>query len=83
MIKQFCCLVAFATILWSCSGGSSTNQPGEKGKKVFRYNQTGGLTNLDPAFANIRANVWATSQIYNGLFGFSKTLDPHPELVTQ
>ena len=83
MIKQFCCLVALATMLWSCGGSSSTKQSNEGGKKVFRYNQTGGLTHLDPAYANIRSNIWATSQMYNGLFGFSKTLDPHPELVSQ
>ncbi|TAE13733.1 MAG: ABC transporter substrate-binding protein [Bacteroidetes bacterium] len=72
-----------AMLLWSCGGGNSTNQSNEGGKKVFRYNQTGGLTSLDPAYANIRANVWATSQIYNGLFSFSKTLDPHNELVQE
>ena len=83
MIKQFGCLVALATLLWSCGGGNSANQSNEGGKKVFRYNQTGGLNSLDPAYAGIRAHVWATSQIYNGLFGFSKTLDPHPELVKQ
>ena len=83
MIKHFCCLIALSIALYSCSGGGSTSQSNEGGKKVFRYNQTGGLTSLDPAYAGIRANVWATSQIYNGLFGFSKTLDPNPELVSQ
>jgi peptide/nickel transport system substrate-binding protein len=51
--------------------------------QIFRYNQTGGLTSLDPAYANIRSNVWATSQIYNGLFSFSQTLDLNPELAQE
>jgi len=32
-------------------------------QNIFRYNQTGGLTSLDPAFANTQANIRAVSQI--------------------
>lgn len=42
-------------------------------KKIFRYNQTGGLTSLDPAFADKRANIWAVTQLYNGLFRFGRS----------
>ena len=49
--------------------------------KVFKYNQTGGLTSLDPAFANKRSNIWVVSQIYNGLFRFDNKLMVQPDLV--
>jgi len=39
----------------------------EKQLKVFRYNQTEGITSLDPAFANTPPNIWACNQIFNGL----------------
>lgn len=85
MIRGLTIFFALATILWlsGCGGSSSTNSESDDGKKVFRYNQTGGLTSLDPAFANKRSNIWATTQIYNGLFSFSKNLDVHPELVKE
>jgi len=50
-------------------------------KKIFRYNQTGGLTSLDPAFANKRANIWAVTQLYNGLFRFGRSNRVKPALV--
>ncbi|TAE05596.1 MAG: ABC transporter substrate-binding protein [Bacteroidetes bacterium] len=50
-------------------------------QKIFRYNQTGGITSLDPAYANIRSNVWATTQLYNGLFSLNKTLEAKQELA--
>ena len=52
-------------------------------KKIFRYNQTGGLTSLDPAFANKRANIWAVTQLYNGLFRFGRSNRVKPALVHQ
>ncbi|WP_299455157.1 ABC transporter substrate-binding protein [uncultured Microscilla sp.] len=51
--------------------------------KIFRYNQTGGLTSLDPAFANKRANIWAVTQLYNGLFRFGRSNRVAPDLVNK
>ncbi|MCU0445718.1 MAG: ABC transporter substrate-binding protein [Microscillaceae bacterium] len=84
MLKQLFILLLVVIWMSSCGGGSSNSgRPGSDGKKIFRYNQTGGLTSLDPAYANKRSNVWACSQIYNGLFSFSKNLDTHPEIVKE
>ncbi|EAY31733.1 ABC peptide transporter, periplasmic binding protein [Microscilla marina ATCC 23134] len=44
-------------------------------------NLTGGLTSLDPVFADQRTNIWATTQLYNGLFTFGEDLHVHPELA--
>lgn len=82
VIHQLFLILALAISLYSCKGGGGTDTTGDA-KKIFRYNQTGGLTSLDPAFANKRANIWAVNQIYNGLFSFSKNLDVHPELVKE
>ena len=34
---------------------------------IFKYNQANGISSLDPAFARNQANIWATSQLFNGL----------------
>ncbi|MDX2306231.1 MAG: ABC transporter substrate-binding protein [Microscillaceae bacterium] len=75
-------MITIALGMFSCGSNDSTTEDGSE-KKIFRYNQTGGLTSLDPAFANKRSNIWATTQLYNGLFSFSKNLDVHPELVKE
>ncbi len=36
-------------------------------KKVFRYNESSGLTSLDPAFAKDQSIIWPCLEIYNGL----------------
>ncbi|GAB4339286.1 MAG: ABC transporter substrate-binding protein [Flammeovirgaceae bacterium] len=50
-------------------------------KKVFRYNQSEGLSSLDPAFARNQANIRAQAQIYNALFEFTSDLSEHPCLA--
>ena len=82
MIRKLLFFIVITIGMYSCGpGGENVTSNGEK--KIFRYNQTGGLTSLDPAFANKRSNIWATTQLYNGLFSFSKNLDVHPELVKE
>jgi len=78
-MRQFLIVLAMAVTLFSCGGGGDS---AEDGKKVFKYNQTGGLTSLDPAFARNRANIWATSQIYNGLVSLNDNLDPEREIAS-
>lgn len=82
MIRQLFFLFAITFWMFSCGGGPA-KEPVDPNTKIFRYNLTGGLTSLDPAFANKRSNIWAVSQVYNGLFSFSKNLDVHPELVKE
>ena len=47
-------------------------------KKVFRYNESGGITSLDPAFANNDANTRACMQLYNGLVQADSLLNIQP-----
>ena len=50
----------------------------DTGKSVFRYNESAGLTSLDPAFARDQANIWATNQIFNGLVQLDENLKVKP-----
>ena len=50
-------------------------------RRVFRYNQPEALTSLDPAFANKQANIWAVTQLYNGLVELDDSLRPAPALA--
>lgn len=45
---------------------------------VFRYNEPAGISSLDPAFARNQANIWATSQLFNGLVQLDKDLIVRP-----
>lgn len=48
------------------------------GKAIFRYNESAGITTLDPAFAKDQALIWATSQIFNGLVRLDSNLNIEP-----
>ncbi|MDX1902933.1 MAG: ABC transporter substrate-binding protein [Thermonemataceae bacterium] len=76
MIRPLFFLAVAAIFLASC--GKKDEQGG---KKVFRYNQTGGLNSLDPAQARNRASVWATSQIFNGLMELDENMHPAPAIA--
>jgi peptide/nickel transport system substrate-binding protein len=50
-------------VLISCNGGNQKVDP----RSVFKYNSDNGITSLDPAFARTQDNIWAVSQLFNGL----------------
>ncbi len=47
-------------------------------KKILRYNQSSGITSLDPAFARDQANIWAVRQLYSSLVQLDKNLNIVP-----
>ena len=49
-------------LLLSCKGKQDTHN-----RQVFRYNESAGITSLDPAFAKDQANIWACNQLFNSL----------------
>ncbi|MGB5977344.1 MAG: ABC transporter substrate-binding protein, partial [Cyclobacteriaceae bacterium] len=81
MLRQFLLSVAVAGFLASCSSSGGTSREDAGQKKVFRYNQAEGISSLDPAFARNQANIWATTQIYNGLFELNDDLYPVASLA--
>ncbi|MBK9400873.1 MAG: ABC transporter substrate-binding protein [Bacteroidetes bacterium] len=61
-------------VLTSCTDSGK----GNLNKEVFRYNESAGITSLDPAFANNQANIWACNQLFNGLVQLNDQLQPVP-----
>lgn len=51
------------------------------GRTVFRYNESAGMTSLDPAFAFNQANIWAVNQIFNGLVQLDEKLKVKPSIA--
>jgi oligopeptide transport system substrate-binding protein len=64
----------FILLLNSCR----SKYPGDKDKTVFRYNESAGITSLDPAFARNQANIWAVNQLFCGLVQLDDSLKVRP-----
>lgn len=45
---------------------------------IFRYNESAGISSLDPAFSKDQALIWACSQLYNGLIQLDSNLVVQP-----
>jgi len=45
---------------------------------IFKYNESNGISTLDPAFSNDKASVWATSQIFSPLVKMNDNLEVVP-----
>lgn len=50
-------------------------------KAVFYYNESAGISSLDPAFANNLENIWWVSQLYEGLVEMDDELNIRPALA--
>ncbi len=53
----------------------------EDNRTVFRYNESAGITSLDPAFAKDQANIWACNQLFNSLVQLDSELHILPCLA--
>ena len=69
-------LINICLLLISCAQNKENNT-----KKIIRYNASNGITSLDPAFASNQDNIWAVSQLFNGLVGLDDRLKPVPDLA--
>jgi oligopeptide transport system substrate-binding protein len=65
------------SLLFLCSCGHSKKNISSK-KTVFRYNESAGITSLDPAFCKDLANIWAVNQLFNGLVQFNDNMQIEP-----
>lgn len=65
-------------IIFSCSHSDNNihNQ-----KTVFRYNESKGITTLDPAFAKSQVLIWPANQLYNGLVQMDNSLHVKPSIA--
>ena len=64
-------LLLSAALLSSCG-----NTSGESDKTVFRYNESNGISSLDPAFSNNLENIWGCNQVFDGLLELDDELKP-------
>ncbi|CAN5616488.1 ABC transporter substrate-binding protein [soil metagenome] len=72
---HFYSIIVILTIVVS---GCSNRAHRHADKKVFRYNESGGITSLDPAFASNESNTRACMQLYNGLVQADSNLNIKP-----
>lgn len=75
-ISQFLPLLALFLMV-SCS---EENHEKEK-HKVFCYNETAGITSLDPAASSNFENIWGVNQIFNGLVQMDDNLTVVPAIA--
>ena len=50
-------------------------------KQVFRYNESKGISTLDPAYARSQTIIWPVHQIFDGLVQFDSLLNIQPALA--
>jgi peptide/nickel transport system substrate-binding protein len=59
-------------------GGCHSPDEHSRETRIFRYNEPGGITSLDPAFARSPENTWAVHQLYSCLVQLDTTLGVQP-----
>ncbi|MDD4374476.1 MAG: ABC transporter substrate-binding protein [Bacteroidales bacterium] len=57
------------------------NQDTEEDRKIFRYNESAGITTLDPAFARDLPHIWVCNQLYDGLVSLDEKLVIKPAIA--
>lgn len=50
-------------------------------KMVFRYNESAGISSLDPAFSRNLENLWACNMLFNGLVSIDDSLRVVPAIA--
>mgnify|MGYP001164183512 CR=1 FL=1 len=61
----------------------STGPLADRSHLVFRYNEDGNITSLDPAFSRNLENIWATTHLFNGLVQLNDNLEVIPDVAEQ
>lgn len=69
-------LLIFFIIAFSCADKKKVET-----RKVFRYNESKGITTLDPAFARRENEIRPISQLYNGLIEMDDSLRIKPAIA--
>ena len=39
--------------------------PEDQDRMIFRYNQSSGISSLDPVYARVQGNIWAVHQLFS------------------
>lgn len=78
MRKVLTGLFGFVAISLILAGCREDDLAESEEKMVFRYNESAGISFLDPALATRFEDYWAMSQLFNGLVQFDKDLNVVP-----
>ena len=81
--KKHFLLIIFTLILLLFFLSQCTRVKEKKIGQVFRYNEFGNITSLDPAFARNLSNIWATTQLFNGLVQLDDSLNITPDIAKE
>ncbi|MBL6657223.1 MAG: ABC transporter substrate-binding protein [Flavobacteriales bacterium] len=73
---HYCLFICILCLSISCSDTSDDSD-----LSIFKYNESAGITSLDPAFAKDQANIWATNQLFNGLVQLDSNLNVQPSIA--
>ncbi len=60
-------------------GCISTNN--QNNQKIFKFNMSGGLTSLDPAFSKDQNTMWVARQLFDGLVQVNNRLEIIPSIA--
>lgn len=72
------CIFFVLLVFVSCT---STDKHIKDSRTVFKYNEMGGLSSLDPAKASTFENIWAVNQLFNGLVEMDDELNVIPSIA--
>jgi oligopeptide transport system substrate-binding protein len=75
---QFFIIIFCFPLIISCSKSEIYQN---KDKKIFRYNESKGISTLDPAFAKSQVLIWPANQLYNGLVQIDNQLNVKPSIA--
>ncbi|HEY4784775.1 MAG TPA: ABC transporter substrate-binding protein [Bacteroidales bacterium] len=65
------------SVFSSCSPDNKKKET----RTVFRYNESKGITTLDPAFARNQILIWPVNQLFNGLLEMDDSLRLRPSIA--
>ena len=68
----------YILLIGSCLFCACSRPEKKETRTAFRYNESAGITSLDPAYAKDQANIWACNQIFNGLVQLDSNLQLRP-----
>jgi oligopeptide transport system substrate-binding protein len=72
---HFSFFILYLSFLISCSSSKHNEH------NYFHYNETTGISSLDPAFAKNQSNIWAVHQLFNTLVETDEQLHIVPSLA--
>lgn len=67
--------IFLSMFLWSCYSTDVDMQ------NVFRYNESKGISSLDPAYARSQTLIWPVHQLFDGLVQFDSVLNIKPAIA--